>query len=315
MNVSLLVNYGNRFCAPVNAVPPALPEQADISHITQQVWARYLFGFKLSLRTQDLGLKSQALWLHRQHSHFRWECVKAWDYIWKIDWNKKLAAEATGAVAAEPTGALEASQQTARDNGKRAHHPPGPPKAFSLLIFPSSSRSYPPSCPFPVPWSWFKAWWGPSLSSWGLESNHSCPQFWQFQRTCRCGQRQAHLRKKCYHSCDSQKGFKTLHVGLHFMACLVCTSENPSTNSSVKHWKILQSSNSNVTLLGATKDPLFCPLFVHALIKPLSKTLFYYNIWSTNPFLLFYAAPGPLLGFFGFFRQSPPRLVEGYKIW
>ena len=32
----------------------------------------------------------------------------------------------------------------------------------------------------------------------------------------------------------------TLHVDLHFMACLVCTSENSSTTSSVKHWKILQ---------------------------------------------------------------------------
>ena len=48
----------------------------------------------------------------------------------------------------------------------------------------------------------------------------------------------------------------TLHVDLHFMVCVVCTSENPITASSVKHWKILESSNSNVTLLGATKDQL-----------------------------------------------------------
>ena len=36
MNVGLLVNDGSRFCAPVNAVLPALLELADISPITQQ---------------------------------------------------------------------------------------------------------------------------------------------------------------------------------------------------------------------------------------------------------------------------------------
>ena len=62
----------------------------------------------------------------------------------------------------------------------------------------------------------------------------------------------------------------TLHVDLHFMArimsCLVRTSENPSTASSVKHWKILEISNSIVTLLGATKDPLFCPVSPFSVI-------------------------------------------------
>ena len=61
----------------------------------------------------------------------------------------------------------------------------------------------------------------------------------------------------------------TLHVNLHFMACLVCTSENPSTDSCVKHWKILESLNSNVILLGATKNLLFCLLFILLLIKVL----------------------------------------------
>ena len=36
MDASLLVNNGNKFCAPLNAVPPVLPEPADMSHITQQ---------------------------------------------------------------------------------------------------------------------------------------------------------------------------------------------------------------------------------------------------------------------------------------
>ena len=47
MNVLLLVNdgdtgqiwlacSGDRFCVHVNAVPPALPEQADMSHISQK---------------------------------------------------------------------------------------------------------------------------------------------------------------------------------------------------------------------------------------------------------------------------------------
>ena len=51
------------------------------------------------------------------------------------------------------------------------------------------------------------------------------------------------------------------------VACLVHTSENPSTANSVKHWKILESSNSNLIMLGATNDQLFCPLFVNALMK------------------------------------------------
>ena len=35
-NMGLFVNYGDRYGSPVNAVPPALPELADISHVTQQ---------------------------------------------------------------------------------------------------------------------------------------------------------------------------------------------------------------------------------------------------------------------------------------
>ena len=72
----------------------------------------------------------------------------------------------------------------------------------------------------------------------------------------------------------------TQHVDLHLMACFVSTSENPSTASRVKHRKILDSSNSNVTLLDAVKDQLFCPLLVHAhmsheslYLKPYSNFL------------------------------------------
>ena len=45
--------------------------------------------------------------------------------------------------------------------------------------------------------------------------------------------------------------------------------ENPSTASCVKHWKILESLNSNVILQGATKNQLFSGslLFIQLLIK------------------------------------------------
>ena len=33
----------------------------------------------------------------------------------------------------------------------------------------------------------------------------------------------------------------TLHVDLHFMACLICTSEKLSTASSVKHGNVVES--------------------------------------------------------------------------
>ena len=65
----------------------------------------------------------------------------------------------------------------------------------------------------------------------------------------------------------------TLHVDLHFMACLVSTSENPGTTIGVKHGKILKSSNSNVTLLGANKYTVFVFCSSMGSRKPLSKTL------------------------------------------
>ena len=51
MIMGLLVNDGDRFCLPVNAVPPALPEQAYISPITQQD--------TLSLQLLDLDCELQ----------------------------------------------------------------------------------------------------------------------------------------------------------------------------------------------------------------------------------------------------------------
>ena len=93
----------------------------------------------------------------------------------------------------------------------------------------------------------------------------------------------------------------TLHVDLHFAACLVSTSENPSTANSVKHWKIVESSNSNWVwpcwALPRTRCSVLCSSMRSWM--PLSKTLFncFYNIGSNNPFLLYSAAP--LLGSFG----------------
>ena len=60
-----------------------------------------------------------------------------------------------------------------------------------------------------------------------------------------------------------------LYVDLHLMACLVSTSEYHSTSCGVKLGKILKSSNSNVSLLGSTKNQLFFSLFVHGLMKAL----------------------------------------------
>ena len=62
MNVSLLVNYGDRFGAPVNAVPPALPEQADRSNITQQdtlLMQVLELEYQLLLKAQSVAAKSQ----------------------------------------------------------------------------------------------------------------------------------------------------------------------------------------------------------------------------------------------------------------
>ena len=62
MNVSLLVNYGDRFGAPVNAVPPALPEQADRSNITQQdtlLMQVLELECQLLLKAQSVAAKSQ----------------------------------------------------------------------------------------------------------------------------------------------------------------------------------------------------------------------------------------------------------------
>ena len=62
MNVGLLVNDGNRFGAPVNAVPPALPEPAYISPIKQQdnlVLQVLDLDCELWLRTQSVAAKSQ----------------------------------------------------------------------------------------------------------------------------------------------------------------------------------------------------------------------------------------------------------------
>ena len=61
MNMGFLVNYDNRFLAPVNAVPPALPETAYISPITQQdtLLLQVLdLDCKLLLRAQSVAVKS-----------------------------------------------------------------------------------------------------------------------------------------------------------------------------------------------------------------------------------------------------------------
>ena len=63
MNVDLLVIDGDRFSAPVNAVPPApaLPEQANISPIAQQdtlVLQVIDLDFELQLRAQSVAEKS-----------------------------------------------------------------------------------------------------------------------------------------------------------------------------------------------------------------------------------------------------------------
>ena len=62
MNVGLLVNDGDRFCAAVNAVPPALPEQADMNHTTQQdtlVSQVLRLDIELRLKAQSVAAKSQ----------------------------------------------------------------------------------------------------------------------------------------------------------------------------------------------------------------------------------------------------------------
>ena len=62
MNVGLLVNVGNRLVSPVNVVPRALPEMADISHITQQdtlVLQVIDPDYQLLLEAQSVAAKSQ----------------------------------------------------------------------------------------------------------------------------------------------------------------------------------------------------------------------------------------------------------------
>ena len=62
MNLGLLVNYGDRFGAAVNAVSPALPEQAGISLFTQQdtLLMQVLdLEYSLRLKAQYVAAKSQ----------------------------------------------------------------------------------------------------------------------------------------------------------------------------------------------------------------------------------------------------------------
>ena len=60
--MGLLVNDGDRIGAAVNAVPPALPEQADMNHTTQQdtlVSQVLRLDIELRLKAQSVAAKSQ----------------------------------------------------------------------------------------------------------------------------------------------------------------------------------------------------------------------------------------------------------------
>ena len=63
MNVGLMVNDGDRFGEPLNAVPPALPKPADISRITQQdtlVLQELRLDCELLLKAQSVAAKPQS---------------------------------------------------------------------------------------------------------------------------------------------------------------------------------------------------------------------------------------------------------------
>ena len=73
MNMGLLVNDGDRFCAAVNAVSPALPEQADIRLFTQQdTLLMQVLDLECSLRlkAQYVAAKSQGQYKADSVKHF-----------------------------------------------------------------------------------------------------------------------------------------------------------------------------------------------------------------------------------------------------